>query len=53
MLNLLCHYGFVLNIFNEGVGAYLTLKSIFYKTLTLVLFDCEITLESVPGTSQY
>jgi len=41
----------VLTIFNEGT--YLTLKSIFNKALDLVEFDCEITLESVPGTYQY
>ena len=41
----------VLTIFNEG--AYLTVKSIFPKALTLHYFDCEITLESVPGTNQY
>jgi len=42
----------VLAIFNEG-EAYLTFTSIFHKALTLLLFDCEITLESVPGTNQY
>ena len=41
----------VLTIFNEG--AYLTFKSIFNKGLKLVKFDCEITLESFPGTHQY
>ena len=41
----------VLTIFNEG--AYLTFKSIFHKALNLFQFDCEITLESVPGTNQY
>ena len=40
----------VLTIFNEG--AYLTFKSIFHKTPNLFKFDCEITLESVPGTNQ-
>ena len=40
-----------LTIFNEG--AYLTFKSIFHKALNLFQFDCEITLESVPGTNQY
>ena len=42
---------FVLTIFNER--AYLTFKSIFHKALNLYKFDCEITLESVPGTNQY
>ena len=41
----------VLTIFNEG--AYLISKSIFHKPLNLFEFDCEITLESVPGTNQY
>jgi len=40
-----------LTIFNEG--AYLTFKSIFHKALNLFWFDCEITLEFVPGTNQY
>jgi len=44
-------FGLVLTIFNEG--AYLTFKSIFHKALKLLLFDCEIMLESVPGTNQY
>jgi len=34
-------------------GAYLTFKSIFHKALKLILFNCEITLDSVPGTNQY
>ena len=34
-------------IFNEEV--YLTFKSILHKALNLSKFDCEITLESVPG----
>ena len=38
-------------IFNEG--AYLTFKSIFPKALNVFKFDCEITLDSVPGTNQY
>jgi len=42
---------FVLTIFNEA--AYLTSESIFHKALNLFYFDCEITLESVPGTNQY
>ena len=41
----------VWTIFNEG--AYLTFKSIFHKALNLFSFDCEITLESVPGINQY
>ena len=41
----------VLTIFNEG--AYLTFKSIFHKAINLFKFDCEFTLESVPGTNQY
>ena len=41
----------LLTIFNEG--AYLTFKSIFHKALNLSYTDCEITLESVPGTNQY
>ena len=41
----------VLKIFNAG--ACLTFKSIFHKALNLFQFDCEITLESVPGTNQY
>jgi len=32
-------------------GAYLTFKSIFHKALNLFKFDCEITLESIPGTN--
>jgi len=28
----------------------LTFKSILHKTFTLFQYDCEITLESVPGT---
>ena len=39
----------VLMIFNEG--AYLTFKSIFHNALNLFVFDCEITLVSVPGTT--
>jgi len=31
----------------------LTFKSIFHKALKLFQFDCEITIESVPGTNQY
>ena len=42
-------FGFA--IFNEE--AYLTFMSIYHKTLNLFQFDCEITLESVPGTNQY
>mgnify|MGYP006890258137 CR=1 FL=1 len=34
-------------------GAYLTLRPIFHMALNFFLFDCEITLESVPVTSQY
>ena len=34
-------------------GAYLACKSIFHKALNLFKFDCEITLESSPGTNQY
>jgi len=41
----------VLLIFNEG--AYLRFQSIFHKALNLFRFDCDITLESVPGTNQY
>ena len=41
----------VLTILNEE--GYLTFKSIFDKVLNLFKFDCEITLESVPGTNQY
>jgi len=41
----------VLTIFSEG--AYFTLESIFHKALNLFKFDCEITLESVPGTNKY
>ena len=29
------------------------LKSISHKALNLFQFDCEITLQSVPGTNQY
>ena len=43
--------GLVSTIFNEG--DYLTFKSIFHKALNWFEFDCEITLESVPGTNQY
>ena len=45
------HAGLVCTIFNEG--AYLTIKSIFHKALNSFQFDCEIMLESVPGTNQY
>jgi len=38
-------------MFNEG--AYLTLKSIFHKARNLFEFDCDITLESVPGTNRF
>ena len=31
----------------------MTFKTIFHKALNLFRFDCEITLESVPGTNQY
>ena len=41
----------VLTIFNEG--AYLIFKPIFHMAFNLFQFDCEITLESVPGTNQY
>ena len=41
--------GLVLTILNEG--AYLTIKSTFQKALNLFKFDCEITLESIPGTN--
>ena len=41
----------VLTIFNEE--AYLTFKPIFHKVLNISYFECEITLESVPGTNQY
>ena len=41
----------VLTILNEE--GYLTFKSIFHKVLNLFKFNCEITLESVPGTNQY
>ena len=41
----------LLTIFNEGT--YLTFKSIFHKAHNLFYFDCEITIESVPGTNQY
>ena len=41
----------VLTLFNEV--AYFAFKSIFHKALNLFKFDCEITLESVPGTNQY
>jgi len=44
-------FGLVLTIFNEG--AYLTYKSIFHKADYGLTFDCDITLESVPGTNQY
>ena len=49
----LCHTTncLVLTIFNEE--AYLTFKSIFHKALNLFWFDCEIMLESVPGTNQF
>ena len=40
----------VMMIFNEG--AYLTFKSIFHNDLNLFVFDCEITLVSVPRTNQ-
>ena len=40
----------VLMILNEG--AYLIFKSIFHTVLNLFVFDCEITLVSVPGTNQ-
>ena len=43
--------GLVLLIFYEGSN--LKLKSILCKALNLYYFDCEITLESVPGTNQY
>ena len=42
---------FVLMILNKG--AYLTFMSIFHKALNLFKFDCEITLESVPGINEY
>ena len=42
----------VLPVFNEGVG-HLTFKLIFHKTLNILEFDCEITLESVLGINQY
>jgi len=41
----------ILRMFNEG--AYLTFKTIFHKALNLFKFDCDITLEFVPGTNQY
>ena len=41
----------VLTIFSEGT--YLTFKSIYHKAINLFEFDCDITLESVPGTNQY
>ena len=41
----------LLTICNEGT--YLTFKSIFHKALTSFLFDCEITLESIPEVNQY
>ena len=31
----------------------MTFKSIFHKAHNLFYFDCEITIESVPGTNQY
>ena len=43
--------GLVLLIFNEGSN--LKLKYILCKALNLFYFDCELTLESVPGTNQY
>jgi len=33
--------------------AYLTSKLFFDKALNLLKFDCEITLESIPGIYQY
>jgi len=44
----MCTFGFD-NILEV---AYLTFKSIFHKAFNLFYFDCEITLESVPGTNQ-
>ena len=41
----------VLVIFNEG--AYLTARLIFHKAFNSFDFECEITLEAVPGTNQY
>jgi len=46
-----CFFVLVLTIFNEG--AYLTFKSLFHKALNLFELDCDIMLESVPGTNQY
>jgi len=34
-------------------GGYFTFRSIFHKALNLFKFDCEITLEFIPGTNQY
>ena len=38
-------------IFNEK--GYLTFKSFFHKALNLFELDCDITVDSVPGTNQY
>jgi len=37
----------------ERGGLIWYLNEILYKALHLVLFDCEITVEYVPGTNQY
>jgi len=39
-------------LFGFDEGAYLY-KSIFHLALNVFMFDCEITLELVPGTNQY
>ena len=44
-------WNLVLTIFNED--AFFFKLSLYDKALKLFKFDCEITLESVPGTNQY
>ena len=44
------YVGFSFFVLTRGIFL-IFLKSIFNKALNLLEFDCEITLESVPGTN--
>ena len=44
-------FSVVLTIFNQV--SYLIVESIYHKAFRLFEIDCEITLDSVPGTNQY
>ena len=48
-----CFVLFVLVVMILNEWTYLKLKSNFEKALNILEFQCEITLESFPGTNKY